>query len=280
MAEAIKILTLIDIIFVTFLAMSGSVSGTAFELVYSCAIYIIPLLVGYYASLRLKAKREAEAGVAEKFPSLFTLDTGRIKTFLPLVAPLVAVVFSVSLITSLLLLAFGVSTPGVEDRNVFVMLIDHALTPAVFEEIVFRYLPLILIAPYSKRVCVFYSAFCFALIHCSFLQMPYAFVAGVVFMALDIALGSIWPSVILHFINNAASVIWMKYCDTLTASLIFVGVMLVLATLSAYIIYRKRREYSELLRVATAKGESAEYGYPALILVTLCGYIAVSNLFV
>ena len=280
MAEAIKILTLIDIIFVTFLAMSGSVSGFVPQIIYSCATYMIPLLIGYYASLRLKAKREAEAGVAEEYKNLFAIDTARMRKLLPLVAPSVAIVFSISLITSILLSLFGASTPVVEDKALFGMLLDHALTPAISEEIVFRYLPLILIAPYSKRVAVVYSAFCFALIHCSFMQMPYAFVAGVVFMALDIALGSIWPSVILHFINNAASVIWMKYCDTLTASLIFVGVMLVLATLSAYIIYRKRREYSELLRVATAKGESAEYGYPALILVTLCGYIAVSNLFV
>ena len=279
MAEAIKILTLLDIVFVTLLALSGSVGGTL-GLVYSCAIYIIPVLIGYYASLRLKAKREAEAGVAEEYRNLFAIDTARMRKLLPLVAPSVAIVFSISLITSILLSIFGASTPAVEDKGLFVMLLDHALTPAIFEEIVFRYLPLILIAPYSKRVAVFYSAFCFALIHCSLLQMPYAFVAGVVFMAIDLALGSIWPSVILHFINNAASVIWIKYCTTLTASLIFVGVMLALLTISGYIIYRKRRGYSEMLRVATEKGQSAEYGYPALILVTLCGYIAISNLFV
>ena len=280
MTEAVKILTLIDIIFILLLGISGSIGGVVGEILYGYVVFIIPLLIGFYASLRLKAKREAEAGVAEKLPSLFTLDTKSVKALLPLVAPLVTVVFSVSLLTALVLSWFGVTTPTVEDRNVLWMLFDHALTPAIFEEIVFRYVLILLIAPYSKRVCVFYSAFCFALIHCSFSQMPYAFVAGVIFMAVDLAFGSIWPSVVLHFINNAASVLMMKYCHTTPATLIFVGALLVLSAVSAYVIYKKRSEYAELVYCALEKGQSAQYGYPAFILVLLCGYIAVSNLFV
>jgi hypothetical protein len=125
---------------------------------------------------------------------------------------------------------------------------------------------------------VFYSAFCFALIHCSFPQMPYAFIAGVIFMAVDIAFDSIWPSVILHFVNNAASVLMMKYCHTLTATLIFVGVLVCISAVSVFFIYKNRREYGSLIHTSFEKGQRAEYGYPIFILVILCGYIAVSRL--
>ena len=280
MTEAVKILALIDIIFVILLAIAGSLGGVLGEITYSYLAFIVPIAIGFYASLRLKAKREAEAGVAEEYKNLFSIDVGRIKKLLPLIAPSVAIVFVISLVTSLLLSAAGGTSPSVEDRGLLLMLFDHALTPAVFEEMLFRYVPMLLIAPYSKRFCVFYSAFSFALIHCSFWQMPYAFVAGVIFMTVDLALNSVWPSVILHFINNAASVIWMKYCAATAGTVIFLLSLAVLTLTSLVWVYIKRREYSVLVRLATEKGQHAEYGYPTFMLVLLCGYLAVSNLFV
>lgn len=278
MTEAIKILTLIDIIFVILLGMSSSVGGVFGEIMYCCVVFVLPVLIGYYASLRLKSKREAEAGVTEKYTNPFLLSGSGFKRLLPVIAPAVTLVFSVSLLTSFLLSAFGVSSPSVEDRDIFTMLYAHALSPAILEEMLFRYVPLILLAPYSKRMCIFYSAFCFALIHCSFWQMPYAFVAGVVFMAVDIALDSVWPSVLLHLINNAASVVMMKYCTTTGATTIFILVMLIFTLLSLILVYRKRREYRNMLVSAFEVGDRGEFTYATVILTLMCGYFAVMNL--
>ena len=279
MTEAIKTLTLINLIFVILLGVASSIGGALGEMMYSYVAFIIPILIGYYASLRFKAKREAEAGVAEKYTNLFTLSGDGLKKLLPLIVPAVTVVFSVSLLTSLLLTALGASSQTVADRNIFVMLLDHALSPTIFEEMLFRYLPLILIAPYSKRTCILYSSFCFALIHCSFWQMPYAFVAGVIFMTVDISLDSIWPSVILHFINNAVSVVMMKYVQTSRATLIFAVAMLGCALLASVFIYRKRREYCKMLVCAFERGGRGEFTYATVMLTLVCGYLATVNLF-
>ena len=276
---AVRLVTLLDVIFIVLLAISGSVSGLIGDLIYYVA-FILPITVGFFCSSELKRKREEIAGVAEKPDRLLTFDRNAFRKTVPLVAPAVATVFAVSFLTSMLMSVFGVQSPPVEKTDIVTMLIVHALTPAIFEEALFRYIPMKLIAPYSKRLSVFYSAFCFALIHCSFSQMPYAFVAGVVFMAIDIALGSVWPSVILHFVNNSASLVWIKYCDTMTNSLIFIGVLLLITLISAFFIFRNKSEYRKIFSAAFEKGESAVYTPAVFALVIICVYFAVTNLYV
>ena len=254
MTDAVKILTLIDIIFLFFVAISGSIGGLAGDMVYYLFAFTLPIAIGFYSSIKLRYKREEMAGVAESPDGFLSLDSQRAVRLIPLIAPLVAVVFTVSLLTSILLSALGAPAQQVEDMGILQMLLVYALVPAVFEEALFRYIPMKLLSPYSRRTCVFYSALCFALIHCSFWQMPYAFVAGVLFMIVDLALGSVWPSLILHFVNNAASVLMMKYCDTATATAIFVAVLFALALISSVFIYRSRKEYSDMLLSSLEKG--------------------------
>ena len=274
---AVKLVALLDVAFIAFLILSGYVGGWMGQIIYALA-FIIPLLAGIFCSEEFKRRREEVAGVAEAPDGLLKFTPDIAGKLAPLAAPTVAIVFLTSLLTSLFLSLFGVTSAPVENKGIVTMLIVHALTPAILEEALFRYLPMKLILPYSKRFCVFYSAFCFAMIHCNFSQMPYAFVAGVIFMMIDVALGSVWPSVILHFINNAASVIWIKYCGTLLASWIFIGSLIVLVSVSLIFIFRKSREYRELLGSAFHKGERALYTPALLALVLMSVYLAVTNL--
>ena len=278
MTESIKLVTFIDIIFIVMLMISGSLDGAWSEISYYLA-FILPMMIGYYASRQFKHKREEIVGVAEPEDKLLAFNKKNIVTLAPLAFPAIALIFTVSLLTSILLSAFGISSPPVENTGIVRMLLVHALVPALFEEALFRYIPMKLLLPYSSRMCVLYSALCFALIHCSFSQMPYAFVAGVLFMMIDVAIGSVWPSVILHFINNAASVIWIMYCTALLESLIFVGVLFALAIIGAVVIYRKRNEYKTLLAGAFIKGEVGENSYAPFMLAVICCYIAFTNLF-
>ena len=209
MKEAVKVLTLLDIIFVVLLVISGSIGSILGDIVYFAA-FLIPITVGFYYSGDLKYKREEIMGVAEPPDRVLELDRTRLRALLPLVIPTVAVVFLSSLLSSLLLSALGIKGAVTENEGIVKMILVHAAAPAFFEEALFRYIPIKLLLPYSKRWCIIYSAFCFALIHCNLFSIPYAFVAGILFMMIDIALESVWPSVILHLINNIASVIWMK----------------------------------------------------------------------
>jgi membrane protease YdiL (CAAX protease family) len=259
------------------LAASGMFSGFIGEALYYLA-FLIPILMGFYSSLGLKKGREQMRGLAEPADSFHTIDRARLVKLLPLVAPAVFAVFLTSMLSSLLLSLFGVTSAPVEDVGIVRMLLIHALVPAVLEEALFRYIPMKLLLPYSRRWCVIYSALVFALIHCSFVQMPYAFVAGIIFMTVDVALGSALPSVILHFVNNAASVVLMKYCSTPVATAVFISVMLLLTLVSLVFVYRRRGEYLSDIRAAFDKGEGFAATYSPLALVVVCFCLAASTI--
>lgn len=278
MTEAVKLLTFIYIMFVIILALSGYLVGIISEIVYYLA-FIIPVSIGFYSSIKLKSKREEIAGVAETPDTLLNINLNNVKALIPLVAPTVMIVFLISLITTLILFLFGVSSPAIENKNLVLMLVLHALVPAVFEEALFRYIPMKLLLPYSKRWCIIYSAMCFALIHCNFSQMPYAFAAGIIFMTVDMCIGNVWPSVILHFANNAASVIWIKYCSGMKESIAFILMIAILSIISLAFIYKKRDMYKAMFKGVFAKGDDFFVTYVPIALVLVTCYFATMNLF-
>ena len=273
MTEATKLFNLICVIFILLLALASSFDGVIGELIRYLA-FLIPTVIGFYYSRDLQIKREEVKGVAEEPDALLGFDKSRAKLLLPIIAPVILVVFLISLLTSLVLSLFGIASAPVEDVGIVRMLLVHALIPAVLEEALFRYIPLKLMRPYSKKWCIVYSSFCFALIHCSFSQMPYAFVAGFAFMLVDIIFGSVWPSVILHLLNNATSVVFMKYASGVGESTVFVGALVTLALISFIFIFKKKGKYSSMLRGAFEAGERHDAINLPVILMVVCFYLA------
>ena len=277
MSEAVKAVTFLNIVFIILLAVSGTLGGTVGECIYYLAFFM-PMLIGFHYSKGLRYKREEVKGVAEPSDRLLSMDRKALLKLLPLILPIVVLVMITSGVTSLIMSFAGISSSPIEQTDIVSMLVMHALVPAVLEELLFRYIPMKLLLPYSPRTCVIYSAICFALIHCSFVQMPYALVAGAVFMTVDIALGSAWPSVILHLVNNATSVILMKYCTEATAALAFVSVLILLALVSLVFVIRSKDEYASDFRRALAGGDSFRLGYAPVLLTLICCYLALSSI--
>ena len=122
MTESVKVLTFVNLAFIIILMLSGTIGGYAGEIVYYLA-FVLPILIGFYASLTLKRKREEIAGVAEAPDKLFYFDLDRGKKLIPVATPFVAVIFTVSYLTSLLLSLVGVSTPPIADTGIFQMLL-------------------------------------------------------------------------------------------------------------------------------------------------------------
>lgn len=201
MKKELKILVYFDMIFIVLLGVAGALSGIVSDAVYYFS-FILPLLLYFLLKTKGKIPSEQISAIPNK-ESFFISGV--------LTAPLVAVVFLLSMLTSLLLGPFGLDN-GVEtvEKITFSILLT-ALVPAVLEELLFRYVPLSLLKGKGRRDAVFFSALLFSLSHCDIFQLPYAFLAGAVFAALDILAGSIWPSVIMHLLNNAVSVFWLRY---------------------------------------------------------------------
>ena len=107
----------------------------------------------------------------------------------------------------------------------------------------------------------------FALVHMSLFRIPYALVAGVIFAYITILTGSILPSMLLHFANNAVSVLWMR--DPETAPLIILIVLAILTLFSAVYIVIRRGDYLKSIKEAFS-GEKVGFSLEITIAAVLC----------
>ena len=271
MKKAINVFIAATLIFLLLIGLSG-VSGPVLSHVVYAAACIVPTLFAIFSKWGDACVERAR---------YLTLDGGRVLKFLPTVAPVIAATVGISTLTSLLMGTVGLSntkTPEELGGSLAVALLLHALMPAVLEELLFRYVPLRLIARRSPRCAVILSALFFALIHTDVFAFPYAFFAGLAFMVLDIALDSLYPSIILHFINNALSVALVFFGADPTASMAIYATIVALTVISAVIIFIFRRKYAELIMRAFDKGEGYKRSNEVLLVIIPCLVLAAIRL--
>lgn len=120
---------------------------------------------------------------------------------------------------------FGIQPKMAEstyDNTIFgkiIFFIVVAIVPALIEEFAFRGVFLGALRKHcSDTAAILICAGVFGLIHGNLIQIPFAFMVGLILSYLVVKTGSIWPSVILHFINNGASVILTFITDGLQPS--------------------------------------------------------------
>lgn len=230
MKKSLLYVVAIDVVFIAFLMLSGIFRGIVSDIVYFAA-FILPFVIFLLTSKKYGMERHRL--------TVLTDSAGFGITF-SVAAPTVLLVFGLSMLTGWLVSMFA-TPPVIElEDNVFYAIILHALVPAVLEEALFRYIPLTLITPHSRKCAVILSSVLFAFAHCNLAQLPYALVAGIIFAWCDLAAGSIAPSVILHFVNNAVAIVWQKYIYGTDGVPIFVSVLVILALFSAIPIFLMR----------------------------------------
>ena len=86
-------------------------------------------------------------------------------------------------------------------------LLATAVTPALVEEFAMRGAVGGALKPFGEGFMIITSSIIFGLMHCNFVQIPFAFIVG---LALGFALvktKSLWAPILIHFINNAVSVL-------------------------------------------------------------------------
>ena len=271
MKDSVRLIVVVDLVFVLLLSLSGATLGILSEIIYFAA-FILPAFFAY-----LGARGESKTSPLE-LKELIVFNKRKLLFALPLVFPAVLLIALVSLGTSLLLSSFGFASPTVEDAPLVLMLLEHAFIPAIMEELLFRLVPLLLLRKISGKSCIFYSSLFFALIHCNLFQIPYAFVAGAIFMILDLAFDSVIPSLILHFFNNALSVVSIKYFTGEYGVLVYMLILAVFAAVSLVFAYCYRKAIKEhLLGAFSGKVDLACPSALALVIPTLA--VAITNLF-
>ena len=197
---------------------------------------------------------------------------------IPVTMPTVALVVLLSYLTTLLIRATTGITDSVDVGDSFLAaLLLHAVLPALFEEALFRYLPLRLFGGRAPVLAIIISASYFSLAHTSLFSIPYAFIAGAIFMLVDLVCDSPLPSVVIHLINNLASLLWVFFSGSRSFT---IGYFIVLGFSAAvsigYMIYR-RRDYAAAVCKAISGYERWRADLSPLIYVIPTLFLAFSE---
>lgn len=101
---------------------------------------------------------------------------------------------------------FGLTAlPSIEtatmDYDTLSMFLYAAVGAPIMEEIIFRGLVLRHLQPYGKNFAIVMSAFLFGIFHGNLVQMPYAFLVGLVMGYVAVEYNIVW-AMVLHMINN------------------------------------------------------------------------------
>lgn len=83
--------------------------------------------------------------------------------------------------------------------------INTMIIPPLVEEFVFRGVILGSLRKFGDGIAIFGSALLFGLFHGNFIQMPFAFLSGLIFAFIIVRTGNLWITVIIHAINNGLS---------------------------------------------------------------------------
>ena len=232
--DKVKALSGIYTLFIIMLATSGSLKSPWSTLLYYGA-FILPTF------LALIAFRESERDKGE----FLGIDSGRLTLALPTFAPSIGLILLLSLLTSLIMQALTGKTNSVDvGSSILPALVNHAIIPAILEEILFRYVPLKLLSRHSGKWTVVLSAIFFAAAHHNFFTMPYAFAAGVIFMTLDIITDSIYPSLLLHLLNNTLSILLIFAPSPIIYILLAVAAVISVV----YILINRKRYIAPLIK--------------------------------
>lgn len=90
--------------------------------------------------------------------------------------------------------------------GLFIFFLRSAVLPALIEEFAMRGVVMQPLRRYGDLFALTMSSLVFALMHGNMVQAPFAFVAGFILGYVVMRTGTLWSSVLIHFVNNAFSV--------------------------------------------------------------------------
>jgi len=122
--------------------------------------------------------------------------------------------------------------------------------PALCEEFMFRGLILGSLRKYGDVIAIVLSSLLFALMHGNFVQIPFAFIVGLIFGYITVLSNSIWPAVAAHFLNNFFScaldylTINMSIEQTNNTFLLYMAFLLVVGIAGLIIVVSMRKKFN------------------------------------
>ena len=140
-----------------------------------------------------------------------------VMVFLPvMVLSAIAINYASALFQEILGLEFTSSVSEITlkgGKETLLGVLSMAVVPAIIEETVIRGIVMQPLRKYGDKYAIIASALLFAVMHGNMVQIPYTVIGGLLLGYLAVITGSLWPSIVLHFINNLYSVIVVSVND-------------------------------------------------------------------
>lgn len=188
----------------------------AIDVVYSLFVIFIPFFCAY---LFLRKR-----GEIKELP-LGTPYDGKAAVLLVFagLACCIAGSYATGILSSLVENLFGITFTMPESDTVIdsvpmflLTVLGTAVVPACVEEFAIRGVVMQPLRKYGDKFAIVMSAVVFALMHGNMVQIPFAFIAGLAIGYAVVVTGSMWTGVLIHFLNNLASVVMQTAMDNLS----------------------------------------------------------------
>ncbi|MBQ2675837.1 MAG: CPBP family intramembrane metalloprotease [Clostridia bacterium] len=135
---------------------------------------------------------------------------------------------------------------GVSDNSILSIVIEVLLVaaiPALIEEFAFRGVLLAVFKRFGNWPAIIVTTVLFAFMHCNFVQIPFALFAGFAFGVITVATKSIWPAVIVHFLNNSLAVLSQHMADYIFGALFY---LIIIVGIIAFVFLIKKETFKNL----------------------------------
>lgn len=191
-----------------------------YQTVFSALVFTLPFLI-------------LPKGLGKSVSDLLGLRRPKKDLFVPLILVGVGVSAFANVITNnigLFFESFGIrfTMPDIEyPEGIFGFLLSFiaiAVTPALTEEFATRGMVMGSAKEHGQSFALITSAIFFSLMHGNLVQIPFAFIMGIVIGFAVIKTGSLLSGIVIHFINNAVSVS-MNYLLDLVPSVILQNII-------------------------------------------------------
>lgn len=126
--------------------------------------------------------------------------------------------------------------------------IATAIVPALVEEFACRGIVLGLLKKHGQGFAIIASSIVFGIMHGNFEQIPFAVMVGLILGYIYVKTGSIWPSVAVHCINNAVSVIFTYLENVMSTNMqnllyiVYLIITLIIAIFGVLLLAKNKNE--------------------------------------
>lgn len=230
---------------------NGRISQENITCILTCITSCIALFVPYLLLRSYTNKDEIKKDKASKSKSFIYVLMG---------IPCLTII---QILTSLILNGINVDYNVVDKLNIYngdsifsiiLFFIQIAILPAIFEELYMRRGVVDYTKKYGSTFAIITSSIMFASIHLNLSQSIFAFMIGCVFAYIATKTNRIFPTMLLHFINNGMSALMLIFKDNLIiAGLIgflyillnVVGIIMIIIT--CVFKYKEKKEKKKVL---------------------------------